>query len=117
MRFSLSPVTWPGWLSALCCSGRGTGPQVAHLMTFSRHWFHNWNLKCADERREMIYFFGFSLADKAFTLRQHTTEVVSIVERGINNRERTSIPASTIGQIVILNIGIGPEFHNRCIHS
>lgn len=44
-RFSYSsPVTWPGWLSALCCSGRGTGSQMPHLMTFSHRWFHNWNL-------------------------------------------------------------------------
>lgn len=31
----------------------------------------------------------------------------------INNREETLVPESAIGQIFILNIGIGQEFHNR----
>lgn len=35
--------------------------------------------------------------------------------RGINYREKTSVPVSGIGQMVTLNtsIGVGPEFHNR----
>lgn len=72
LRFNhSSPVICPWWLSALCCSGRGTGPQVSHLMTFSHHWFHNWNLDEQTERTKIIYCFFPQYAKASLVCESH----------------------------------------------